>query len=1169
MSPRTLALVTLLPFAAHALPEGTIDLGPTQGLEGPAAVAVEVLAPGEVIRICSSDDGRKEANVEGRALDSEPLLDGAQRAANPIDADRLGREIIVSALPVRFQENRVAQQGLLTCRNDADCADAQTCQVVSGALRTCGSAIAVTPQRGYCSAQTGPGNWVEYRAPRAGIYVLNFVGETETLNLRNGRTTRYFAVDVIEADGRSAPGGRIFSPQWQLNAHDFTYPTDADFFAVAEVEALIGGERMTGARVFVIDFADMRGFRYQLLANSLGIITDDGPNGLNLDLVRRSWCVYGDPDPFTGDCRDRVAGESARVPAPDYRIYLNYPDPAPPIAPLPSITNAQFNDDAGTTTITPNGDGVQDDGVFSFESNIEGTFLIIIDIDGDGLFDPAIDVTIDGLAAVGPNEVVWDGRNFQGQPVPPGNYTFLVGLITAETHFPMIDIETNRTGFVIWEQAGPDAMRVPRPMFWNDLDIRNQGELVGPGDVLTTLPDGSLVPADGMHQRRMWVQGNADFTAPEEIYDTWARGEITAVTEVGCRLCDRPVDEITVGGPDEDQDTDNDGLLDRTEDRNGNGVVDPGETDPNDADTDDDGLQDGEEDADHDGIRDPGETDPTNPDTDGDGLDDGDEVARDTNPTDPDTDDDGLTDGIEVHGDNPTNPLDRDTDEDGLNDGVEDADRDGRQDVNETDPNDADTDDDGLLDGVEVNGANRTDPLDPDSDDDGLDDGREDADRDGMRDANETDPNDADTDNGGESDGSEVRNGREPVRTPQDDVVGGRDSDGDGLDDERERDLGTNPNDPDSDDDGLDDGTEVGGQNPTNPLDPDSDDDGIRDGTEDRNHDGRRQDDETDPNDNDTDDDGLFDGFEDADRDGQRDPEETDATDPDSDDDGLLDGTEDTNRDGVRNPGETDPLDPDSDDDGLTDGQEDANGNGRRDPTETDPLDADTDDGGESDGSEVNGGRDPVDNPADDLSDDRDHDGLPDAEEERIGTDPDDPDSDDDGLLDGDEIVRGTGPLDPDSDDDGLNDGEEVRRGTDPLDPDSDDDGVKDGTEVRGDYDNGPASNPLDPDTDDDGLMDGEEDRNGNGQVDPGETDPTNPDTDGDGILDGADADPLGGGGAVDPRADGGVDATERKLSGSNAADGCVAQPGAPSGVPAGLLLMLGGALGLVRRRRR
>ncbi len=59
------------------------------------------------------------------------------------------------------------------------------------------------------------------------------------------------------------------------------------------------------------------------------------------------------------------------------------------------------------------------------------------------------------------------------------------------------------------------------------------------------------------------------------------------------------------------------------------------------------------------------------------------------------------------------------------------------------------------------------------------------------------------------------------------------DSDGDGLSNGEERDLGADPFDADSDDDGLDDGEEVNGVdpwNPTNPLNPDSDGDDIPDG---------------------------------------------------------------------------------------------------------------------------------------------------------------------------------------------------------------------------------------------------------------------------------------------------------------------------------------------------
>lgn len=108
-------------------------------------------------------------------------------------------------------------------------------------------------------------------------------------------------------------------------------------------------------------------------------------------------------------------------------------------------------------------------------------------------------------------------------------------------------------------------------------------------------------------------------------------------------------------------DSDNDGIPNIEEDTNQNGVVDAGETDPNDADTDGDGIQDGTElgytlddigpDTDTDVFQ-PDEdpttiTDPLNPDTDGDGMPDGWEVGNNLDPlTDDaslDPDGDGLT----------------------------------------------------------------------------------------------------------------------------------------------------------------------------------------------------------------------------------------------------------------------------------------------------------------------------------------------------------------------------------------------------------------------------------------------------------------------------------------------------------------------------------------------
>ncbi|WP_222822383.1 Rib/alpha-like domain-containing protein, partial [Gulosibacter bifidus] len=194
-----------------------------------------------------------------------------------------------------------------------------------------------------------------------------------------------------------------------------------------------------------------------------------------------------------------------------------------------------------------------------------------------------------------------------------------------------------------------------------------------------------------------------------------------------------------------------------------------------------------------------------------------------------------------------------------------------------------------------------------------------------------------------------------------------KDSDGDGLTDVREEELGTDPNNPDTDGDGLNDGQEVNETN-TDPLDGDSDDDGLTDG---------REVNET----------------------------KTDPNNPDSDGDGLTDGQEvlggdhnpfDDDNDGIGDP--TDPNNPDTDGDGLSDGDEVKLG--------TDPNNPDTDGDGISDGDEVSGVTNPTDadgdgkgDPTDPTNKDSDGDGLTDDEEINLGTDPSNPDTDKDGLT--------------------------------------------------------------------------------------------------------------------------------------------------------------------------
>jgi len=188
---------------------------------------------------------------------------------------------------------------------------------------------------------------------------------------------------------------------------------------------------------------------------------------------------------------------------------------------------------------------------------------------------------------------------------------------------------------------------------------------------------------------------------------------------------------------------------------------------------------------------------------------------------------------------------------------------------------------------------------------------------------------------------------------------GSSDNDRDGLIKSIEKDIGTDPDNPDTDGDGLKDGVEVS-KYFTNPLRVDSDSDNINDGDEVLVH-------------------------------------KTNPLLADTDEDKLKDGAE-------INKYYTNPLNPDTDDDALFDGDE-------INEFKTNPLKSDTDDDKLNDGDEINLYKT---NP---LKADSDYDGLIDGEEiNRYKTDPLNTDTDGGTVDDFTEVNRGTNPLNPDDD---------------------------------------------------------------------------------------------------------------------------------------------------------
>ena len=391
------------------------------------------------------------------------------------------------------------------------------------------------------------------------------------------------------------------------------------------------------------------------------------------------------------------------------------------------------------------------------------------------------------------------------------------------------------------------------------------------------------------------------------------------------------------------------------------------------------------------------------------------------------------------------------------------------------------------------------------------------------------------------------------------------DSDGDGLLDNTETTLGTNPNAADSDGDGVSDGVEVG---PNLGTHVDTDGDGVINALESSivDSDGDGVSNQLDPANNnpcvpnashaaclaaDSDGDGLTNAQEDAlgtgrntadtDGDGVNDGAEVGnvVTPADSDGDGAIDALEsslvDSDGDGVSNPADAangNPCVPnanstpclalDNDGDGLTNGQEDLIG--------TDRHVVDSDGDGTNDGTEVGGNANlPLDSDFDGVPNvlessivDSDGDGVPD-QLDPANNNPCVPnpgsaaclamDSDGDGLSNSQEDALGTNRSSPDSDGDGVNDGAEVG-GTVNAPVDSDHDGTIDARESSiADSDGDGVSNqadafdsdPCKPNSHSTACQAVDSDGDGltNGQEDALGTDRNNPDSDGDGIPDG------------------------------------------------------------------
>ncbi|MEA5419483.1 hypothetical protein VB712_09615 [Spirulina sp. CCNP1310] len=104
--------------------------------------------------------------------------------------------------------------------------------------------------------------------------------------------------------------------------------------------------------------------------------------------------------------------------------------------------------------------------IFTNPSSKTATYTIGLDLDRDGqITNNSRDRILLGIAQPGENIIPWDGLDGQGNPVPPGDFTFRSSMTLAigEVHFPLLDPENNNGGFTIQRLNNPPVSNTPDP----------------------------------------------------------------------------------------------------------------------------------------------------------------------------------------------------------------------------------------------------------------------------------------------------------------------------------------------------------------------------------------------------------------------------------------------------------------------------------------------------------------------------------------------------------------------------------------------------------------------------------------------------------------------------------------------------------------------------------
>jgi len=267
------------------------------------------------------------------------------------------------------------------------------------------------------------------------------------------------AWDITVMSGGNPVPGRVFANYLPFNMGNFAATLDSEVFILTD-----------DGYQYRVDLNGQQPFGFIFFANNVGFI--DQATGESL--YRSVQLDQANNDAFMGTDGIHPPDIPDTAEFITHKIFFNPPDPnLPASAPTtigptwlltspqqpPVVTGFGFVGVDGT----PGRAGTFDlGGNFVFTTTGRGNAQIVIDLNRNGILGDGNDRVLQSRVSPGFNQIFWDSRDGNGNPVPAGPVPYNTYIRTAvgEVHFPFLDVENNVNGFIIERLNGagaPDA----------------------------------------------------------------------------------------------------------------------------------------------------------------------------------------------------------------------------------------------------------------------------------------------------------------------------------------------------------------------------------------------------------------------------------------------------------------------------------------------------------------------------------------------------------------------------------------------------------------------------------------------------------------------------------------------------------------------------------------